>query len=56
MITTNAQNATGGNISINTDTLVGLENSDITANAEEGPGGQVNITAQGIFGLEFRRC
>jgi len=44
----------GGKITINTDTLVGLENSDITANAFEGKGGTINITAQGIFGLVQR--
>ncbi len=44
----------GGQITINTDTLVGLENSDITANAFEGKGGTINITAQGIFGLVQR--
>ena len=54
-IITDAQNtATGGNIFIDTDTLVGLGNSDITANADEGEGGRVEINAQGIFGLEFR--
>ncbi|NEO70615.1 filamentous hemagglutinin N-terminal domain-containing protein [Moorena sp. SIO3H5] len=55
LILTDARNTTtGGNITIDTDTLVGLGNSDITANAEEGPGGSVEIKAQGIFGLEFR--
>ncbi|NEO94031.1 MAG: S-layer family protein, partial [Moorea sp. SIO3G5] len=44
----------GGNIDIDTETLVGLGNSDITANAQEGEGGRVEINAQGIFGLEFR--
>ncbi|NEO36902.1 MAG: filamentous hemagglutinin N-terminal domain-containing protein [Moorea sp. SIOASIH] len=54
-IITNARNTTtGGNITIDTDTLVGLGNSDITANAEQGRGGRVEIKAQGIFGLEFR--
>ncbi|NEQ02296.1 MULTISPECIES: filamentous hemagglutinin N-terminal domain-containing protein [unclassified Moorena] len=54
-IITDAQNTTiGGNIFINTDTLVGLGNSDITANADQGPGGRVEINAKGIFGLEFR--
>lgn len=42
----------GGDITIDTDLLVGLENSDITANAFEGEGGFIQITAQGIFGLE----
>lgn len=41
----------GGKIAINTDILVGLENSDITANAFEGKGGTINIKAQGVFGL-----
>ncbi|NEP53762.1 MAG: S-layer family protein [Moorea sp. SIO3C2] len=55
LIITDARNTTtGGNIVIDTETLVGLGNSDITANAEEGPGGSVRINAQGIFGLEFR--
>ena len=44
----------GGNISIDTQTLVALENSDITANAEQGFGGRVSIAATGIFGTEFR--
>ena len=48
------QTATGGNINIDTDTLVALENSDITANAQESSGGRVQIAAQGIFGTEFR--
>ncbi|NET86006.1 MAG: filamentous hemagglutinin N-terminal domain-containing protein [Moorea sp. SIO1F2] len=55
LILTDAQNTTtGGNIEIDTDTLVGLGNSDITADAEEGRGGSVTINAKGIFGLEFR--
>ncbi|MEO1428759.1 MAG: S-layer family protein [Cyanobacteria bacterium J06633_8] len=54
-ITTNAtQTATGGNIDIDTKTLVALENSDITANAEESFGGRISIAAQGIFGTQFR--
>ncbi len=54
-ITTNAQNnATGGNISINTGVLTALENSDISANAVRGNGGSVQIDAQGIFGTQFR--
>ncbi|NEP25798.1 MULTISPECIES: filamentous hemagglutinin N-terminal domain-containing protein [unclassified Moorena] len=55
LILTDAQNTTtGGNIEIDTDTLVGLGNSDITANAQQGSGGSVTINAKGIFGLEFR--
>jgi filamentous hemagglutinin family protein len=55
-ISTDAGNANGGNITINTDTLVAVpkENSDITANAQQGSGGRVSITAQGIFGTQFR--
>ena len=54
-ITTNATgDATGGNINLDTETLVALENSDISANAEQSFGGQVNIAADGIFGTQFR--
>ncbi|MFW6296094.1 MAG: filamentous hemagglutinin N-terminal domain-containing protein [Halothece sp.] len=54
-ITTNAQGtATGGNIFMNTDTLVALENSDITANSANSFGGRVFVNAQGIFGTAFR--
>lgn len=54
-ITTNATGAaTGGNIEINTENLVALENSDISANAQAAFGGTINITAAGIFGTEFR--
>ena len=56
-ITTNASgDATGGNINIDTETLVALENSDISANAEQSFGGQVNIAADGIFGTQFREA
>lgn len=49
-ITTNAtESATGGNITINTDTLVALEASKITANAVQGQGGNIQITAQAVF-------
>ncbi|NEO82579.1 S-layer family protein, partial [Moorena sp. SIO4G3] len=54
-IRTDASNTTtGGNITIDTDILLGLGDSDITANAKQGRGGRVTINAQGIFGLEFR--
>lgn len=54
-VSTNALlSATGGNIQIDTATLVALGNSDITANAQQGAGGQVAITAQGVFGTEVR--
>ncbi len=44
----------GGNITIDTNTLVALENSDISANAQNSFGGKVTINAQGIFGTQFR--
>ena len=44
----------GGNINIDTNTLVALENSDITANAQNSFGGKVTINAEGIFGTQFR--
>ncbi|MFB2934488.1 filamentous hemagglutinin N-terminal domain-containing protein [Aerosakkonemataceae cyanobacterium BLCC-F154] len=44
----------GGNISLTTNNLVGIGNSDITANATNSQGGRVTINATGIFGLEFR--
>jgi len=44
----------GGKITINTDTLIGIDNSDITANAFNGKGGVITINTQGIFGLEVR--
>ncbi|MBD1944069.1 filamentous hemagglutinin N-terminal domain-containing protein [Coleofasciculus sp. FACHB-712] len=54
-ITTNATNtATGGNITIDTDVIAALEDSDISANAQDAFGGRVIITAQGILGTEFR--
>jgi filamentous hemagglutinin family protein len=39
----------GGNITIDTNNLVALEDSDITANAFEGRGGEVRINTQGDF-------
>ncbi|MFE1747747.1 filamentous hemagglutinin N-terminal domain-containing protein [Coleofasciculus sp. H7-2] len=48
-IANNDMSTNGGNIIINTKTLVALENSDITANAQQGFGGQVRINASGIF-------
>ncbi len=54
-ILTNATGtATGGNITINTQTLTALENSDISANAVQSFGGRVNVNILGIFGTEFR--
>jgi large exoprotein involved in heme utilization and adhesion len=45
----------GGNITIDSDVIAALENSDINANALQGQGGNVNITAAGIFGTSVRR-
>ena len=44
----------GGNITIDSPVIVGVENSDIIANAFQGNGGNIDITTQGIFGLQFR--
>jgi filamentous hemagglutinin family protein len=44
----------GGNITISSPMIVGLENSDIIANAFNGNGGNIQITTQGIFGLQYR--
>ena len=55
VISTNAQETSiGGNITIETQTLTALENSDITANAENANGGRINIRSLGIFGTAFR--
>lgn len=49
-ITTNATgSANGGNITINSDILASLENSDILAQAIRGRGGNININTQGIL-------
>ena len=55
-ITTNAEGieVKGGNITLNTDILAALENSDITANAQEGKGGEITINADAIFGSVAR--
>lgn len=54
-ISTNAEGTgIGGNINIDTDLLIGRENSDITATAVEGKGGNIAINTQGIFGIEPR--
>lgn len=55
-ITTNAkgENVFGGNINIDTNTLVALENSDISANSDDSRGGQVNINTRAIFGTQYR--
>ena len=49
-ITTNAtESATGGDISISSEGIALLDNSEITANAVRGQGGNIQITTQGIF-------
>jgi large exoprotein involved in heme utilization and adhesion len=54
-ITTNATgNASGGNVNLNTDFLIGLGNSDIVAQAEQGMGGNIAIDTQALIGLEPR--
>ncbi|PHM06592.1 S-layer family protein [Nostoc sp. 'Peltigera malacea cyanobiont' DB3992] len=55
-IFTNArgENVIGGNINIDTDFLIGYENSDIRADSANFRGGNVRINAQGIFGIQFR--
>ncbi len=55
-IRTNArgENVIGGNINIDTDFLIGFENSGISANSANFRGGNVRINAQGIFGIQFR--
>ncbi|MFB2876329.1 filamentous hemagglutinin N-terminal domain-containing protein [Floridanema aerugineum] len=51
-ITTNAtgNEITGGNITLNTNILAALKNSDITANSEQSQGGKISINADAIFG------
>ncbi len=44
----------GGNLNLNLDTIVALDNSDIVANAFRGSGGNIQINTEGIFGTEFR--
>ena len=39
----------GGNVTLDTDTIALLENSSITANAFEGAGGNIQITTLGLF-------
>ena len=49
-ITTDAtESATGGDITISSDGIALLDDSDITADAEGGQGGNIQITAQGIL-------
>jgi filamentous hemagglutinin family protein len=44
----------GGNIILDTEFLVGSENSDITANSFEGFGGFIQLNSEGVFGLQAR--
>ncbi|MDY7012368.1 MAG: S-layer family protein [Cyanobacteriota bacterium] len=44
----------GGNIRINAQALIALENSDIIANAFQGSGGNIQISTRNIFGTAFR--
>ncbi len=54
-ITTNAgSNVNGGNITINSPIILGLENSDISAIARKGRGGSIKISTQGLYGLQYR--
>jgi filamentous hemagglutinin family protein len=54
-ITTNANGtASGGNINLNSQFILGLENSDIVARAQQGSGGNIAIATQGLIGLEPR--
>ena len=47
--TTARGSGNGGDIAIDTDTLVALENSDITADAIQGGGGNIHINTSGVF-------
>ncbi|MEG4290495.1 filamentous hemagglutinin N-terminal domain-containing protein [Microcoleus sp. D2B6] len=49
-ITTDSGGA-GGNITLNSDILVGTNNSDITANAKSAAGGRVNVNVPNILGF-----
>ncbi|MBE9214571.1 filamentous hemagglutinin N-terminal domain-containing protein [Plectonema cf. radiosum LEGE 06105] len=55
-ILTNAkgENVQGGNINIDSDAIVALENSDISANSQNSRGGRVTIETEGIFGTQVR--
>jgi large exoprotein involved in heme utilization and adhesion len=50
-ITTDAGAAEGGNITLNSDILVGLNNSDITAATGNAEGGRVNVNVPNILGF-----
>jgi filamentous hemagglutinin family protein len=51
LISTSVQDSTGGggNITIDTDLFLAIENSDIRADAVLGPGGNIQISTQGLF-------
>ena len=54
-ITTNAiGTATGGSINLDTQFIVGSDNSDIVARATQGAGGQINISSTGLIGIAAR--
>ena len=54
-VTTNATgDATGGNIELDTDIIVGSENSDIIARAVAGAGGRIDVNAIALFGIAPR--
>ena len=50
----NAVAGDGGNITIDSDTILGIQNSDITANAVGGDGGNIVINSDFVVGLEER--
>ncbi len=52
--TTAGGTGNGGNLTINSDVIVALENSDITANAFKGRGGNISINTWAIFGTAYR--
>ncbi len=54
VITTAGGTGNGGNITIDSPIIVGLENSDIIANAVKGRGGSIKITTQSLLGLKYR--
>jgi filamentous hemagglutinin family protein len=54
-ITTNATGAaSGGNINLNSDFILGFENSDIVAQAQQGTGGNIAINTQGLIAIAPR--
>ncbi|NEP54829.1 MAG: S-layer family protein, partial [Moorea sp. SIO3C2] len=53
-ISTNANSADGGGITIDAVAIAAFNNSDISANALDGFGGRVVVSADGVFGTAFR--